>query len=365
VFSRTEYEKFLIEKNISAVMFENNLLSLEKKKHFLDLIGGGVLPSNFLINSSFNRINQKRNIEIINLNDAFEKQINFSEKEIIDYFENNKEQFSEIYKFIKIIELTPKNLVNSEEFNDIFFKKIDEIDDLLIVGNGIDFIMKEYDLKLIESYSINSSGKNLKMNVINNISKNLVKNIFNKEENQKANLIEDEGKFFVIEVTKTENILREMKDQSTRKKIIEKIKFEKKRRLISEIIVQINNNNFKKSDFNKLSKDKNAKIQKVSFENQNDDKVLEKDLVSEIYSYGEKKIIAVSDFGFEKNFLIYIDSIKNVNIDKNTNDYDKYHDLSKVKLTSELFNTYDFYIKNKYKIDINNKALDIVKNYFN
>ena len=143
------------------------------------------------------------------------------------------------------------------------------------------------------------------------------------------------------------------------------IKLEKKRKLISEIIVKINNNSFTKSDFNKLSVEKNVKIQKISFDNLNDDKILEKGIVSEIYSYGEKKIIALSDLNFEKNFLIYIDSIKNVSIDNNANDYDKYVNLSKVKLTSELFNTYDFYIKNKYKIDINYKALDVVKNYFN
>lgn len=365
VFSRTEYEKFLIEKNISAVMFENNLLNLEKKKHFLELIGGGVMPSNFLINNSFNRINQKRNVEIINLNKAFENQINFTEKEIIDYYKNNKEKFSEIYKFIKLIELTPKNLVNSDEFNDIFFKKIDEIDDLTITGKNIDFVMKEYNLKSVETFSINSSGKDLKMNVVNKISKNLVKNIFNKEKNQKTSLVEDEDKFFIIEIDKTENILKDLKDQSTRKKIVEKIKLEKKRKLISEIIVKINNNSFTKSDFNKLSVEKNVKIQKISFDNLNDDKILEKGIVSEIYSYGEKKIIALSDLNFEKNFLIYIDSIKNVSIDNNANDYDKYVNLSKVKLTSELFNTYDFYIKNKYKIDINYKALDVVKNYFN
>jgi len=365
VFSRTEYEKFLIEKNISAVMFENNLLNLEKKKHFLELIGGGVMPSNFLINNSFNRINQKRNVEIINLNKAFENQINFTEKEITDYYKNNKEKFSEIYKFIKLIELTPKNLVNSDEFNDIFFKKIDEIDDLTITGKNIDFVMKEYNLKSVETFSINSSGKDLKMNVVNKISKNLVKNIFNKEKNQKTILVEDEDKFFIIEIDKTENILKDLKDQSTRKKIVEKIKLEKKRKLISEIIVKINNNSFTKSDFNKLSVEKNVKIQKISFDNLNDDKILEKGIVSEIYSYGEKKIIALSDLNFEKNFLIYIDSIKNVSIDNNANDYDKYVNLSKVKLTSELFNTYDFYIKNKYKIDINYKALDVVKNYFN
>ena len=37
--------------------------------------------------------------------------------------------------------------------------------------------------------------------------------------------------------------------------------------------------------------------------------------------------------------------------------------LSRDKIVSELYNTYDSYLKNKYKIDINYKALDSIKNY--
>ena len=39
--------------------------------------------------------------------------------------------------------------------------------------------------------------------------------------------------------------------------------------------------------------------------------------------------------------------------------------LSKIKIANELFNTYDNHIRNKYKIDINYKALETVKSYFN
>jgi len=51
-FSRTEYEKFLIKNNITAVNFENILASQERKKQILDLIGGGVYSSKFLINAA-------------------------------------------------------------------------------------------------------------------------------------------------------------------------------------------------------------------------------------------------------------------------------------------------------------------------
>ena len=78
-----------------------------------------------------------------------------------------------------------------------------------------------------------------------------------------------------------------------------------------------------------------------------------------------KKIIILNDIGLTENFLIYIDKIENVSINEQSNEYEKYLKLSKVRVTNELFNTYDIYIQNKYKIDINYKALNTVKNYFN
>jgi len=65
-----------------------------------------------------------------------------------------------------------------------------------------------------------------------------------------------------------------------------------------------------------------------------------------------------------ENFLIYIDKIENVSIDENSEKYKKYFDLSKDKITDDLYNTYNSYLENKYKININYQTLDKTKNYF-
>jgi peptidyl-prolyl cis-trans isomerase D len=127
-FSRTEYEKFLLKNNLTAVSFEAELTKHEKKNQFMDLIGGGILPSRFLVNSSYNKVNQKRNVQIINLNDLFKNEFNFSENEIKSYYENNKDDYKEIYKHAKILELNPKKLMGIDEFNDTYYNKIGEIE---------------------------------------------------------------------------------------------------------------------------------------------------------------------------------------------------------------------------------------------
>ena len=136
-------------------------------------------------------------------------------------------------------------------------------------------------------------------------------------------------------------------------------------KLTSEIIDKINKNILNKKEFDQISKDKNVKITKIKLLSQNDTKILKKGIIKQIYSFAENRIIVVNDLGLEENYLIYIDKIKNVKINENSDDYQKYLNLARIKIVNDLYNTYDSYLNNKYKIEINYQALDTVKNYFN
>ena len=365
IFSRIEYEKFLLKNNIPAVIFESDLAKQEKKKQLLDFIGGGILPSKFLVNAAYDRVNQKRNIQLINLNDLFKKEFNFSQDQINSYYENNKDNYRESYKSVKIFELNPKKLIDDNEFNEIFFKKIDEIDNVIIQGENLDYIIQKFNLEKADTFTLNEQGKDINSEIISVLPNSLSKKIFALDATEPTALIEIKDKYFIVEVIKTENIEKGPEDETIRKNILLNLERKTKRKLIAEIVNTINQNNFIKSDFDKLSKEINTPIKKIILKNLNDNKILGKELVSQIYDFSEKKIILVHNIDLTENFLVYIDKIENVTINEKSEEYEEYLNLSKIKLTSGLFNTYDNYIKKKYKIDINYKALDKVKNYFN
>jgi len=109
-FSRIEYEKFLLKHSLNAISFEENLSHQEKRKQLLEFIGGGIYPPDFLVNDTFNRINQKRNIQIIDLTQVYRNKLNFNENEIESYFNNNKDSYIDIFKSIKFVELNLKTL---------------------------------------------------------------------------------------------------------------------------------------------------------------------------------------------------------------------------------------------------------------
>ena len=72
-------------------------------------------------------------------------------------------------------------------------------------------------------------------------------------------------------------------------------------------------------------------------------KIFNQEFVNQVYKYPEKKVILIADYGLTKSFLVYIDKIENVSIDKNSDDYTNYVDLSKATLMNDIYSTYDVY----------------------
>ena len=364
-FSRIKYEKFLLVNNLNAVTFEKNLADQEKRRQLANFIGGGIVPPKFMLNDIYDNINQKRKIELINLNDLFTIKSVFPENEIKSYYEKNKEKYVEIYKSVKILEITPIKLIGTDDFNNIFFKKLDEIHDAIIQEKKLDSIVKEYNLEKANIFKTNKSGQNLNFKIIKDLPKDLIENIFFLSDDGLTSFIEKKDKFYIIEIIKTENIQRDLNNENVIKDIKKNLKNLEKRKLMSELISKVKQKKFLKSDFVTFSKNKNVPIQKITLINQNDNKILKKEVVSQIYTFPENKVSLAFNAQFTENFLIYIDKVINVSINDSSNEYEKYSKLTKVAITNALLSTYDKYIKEKYEIDINYKTLKTVKNYFN
>ena len=67
----------------------------------------------------------------------------------------------------------------------------------------------------------------------------------------------------------------------------------------------------------------------------------------------------------DKNiYLIKIINISVSNISKNSEDFPVYKEQTNIKLRDNIYSSYDFFLNNKYKIKINEKTVERVKNYF-
>jgi peptidyl-prolyl cis-trans isomerase D len=360
-FSRTEYEKFLITNGLSAVIFERNILNQYKKKQMIDFVSGGLLPANFLVEIIYDKINQKRNIQIVNVKNLIDKNISFSEDQVLEHYKKNKKKYIYTYKTINFKEINPLNLTGNEEFDDLFFEKIDRIDDYIVEGKNLNFILKEFNLNSASEITTDQHGKDQKGIIIENFPKKLIEKIFLQSDLEQTILTVHENKYFVLNILKDEKIQKKIDDINIKQAVLEDLKNISKRKFATDIINKINENKFNKTEFDNLLKKENTAAKKIFLKSLNDNEQLSENLVQQIYSYPEKKVILVADIGLSEVYLVYIDKVENVTIAKESEDYKKYLKLSKAKMITDLYGVYDSYLKKKYKVEINYNALDILK----
>ena len=109
-------------------------------------------------------------------------------------------------------------MVGNNEFNEVFYKKLDEMDNLIIEGKNLNFIIKKFNLIKAGTFTFNKSGLDINLKNIVGLPKNLLERIFNLSDSETITLIEINDKYFVVEIIKTESIQKKIENISVRKK---------------------------------------------------------------------------------------------------------------------------------------------------
>ena len=358
-FSRIKYEKFLLSSNINAPQFEKRLKESELRKKLFSYINGGIKAPFFLTNKIFKNETKKININYINLKNLYKKKESFSDIDIDNYIDKNKDKFQERKIDFNYSKITTQDLVNSDEFNQDFFNKIDKIENE--ISNNYSY------KKIVEKYKLNSFSIKNFSKYYENIKKNEDEKIFNiilkNSVNKKIELTDQNDYFLFFEVTNEKYDQPSIKNLNFKREIIESIykdaKFEYNRNLIKNI----SDNKFSLSNFNEIAMNNSLEIKNINLDSIKDNKKFTIDGIKYIYSLKKNDFTLVAD-NFGDIYLINILSIVENNISKNSNNYEKYKKQTNMNIRNEMYGSYDFFLNEKYKIKINQKTLDRVKNYF-
>ena len=174
-FLRVEYEKFLIKNGYSAPTYEKYIKGLEIKAQLLNLYSGGIKLPKFIIEDLFYKDNHLKKINYLNLSNIYSKKV-ISEQEIEKFYNENKELFKEKFISFKYIELTPEILTKNKNYNDLFYEKIDLIENQILDGKNFDEITFENrnNVRQVEMVNIRKTKKD------GSSIKNLNDDLFNK-----------------------------------------------------------------------------------------------------------------------------------------------------------------------------------------
>ena len=115
---------------------------------------------------------------------------------------------------------------------------------------------------------------------------------------------------------------------------------------------------------NQFAQENNLTIEKIKINGIKDTKKFSEDLLIKIYNYNIDEIFVLSDNIIQKNFLVRINKETKPLINKKSDEYKKYYKKANAQYIAKIYKSYDKYINENYKIDINQRVLERLKNSF-
>jgi len=352
-FSRIKYEKFLLYRNITAPEYEKRVKANELKKNLFSYISGGIQSPFFLTNNVYTNEAKKIEIEYINLERIYKSKNDYSTKEINDFLSENENKLKKDYLNFSYVKITPNNLIESDEYNNEFFNKIDEIENKIYNKVKFNEIINQYNLK-------KTSKKNfIPIDDIESIDNK----IYEMRKNSSVVLIDQNEYYLLFQIEKINSKLPNVNNvkflEDIKKMLFQKGKYDYNLNLLKEI----NNKLFNDSEFKKIVNNNKNKIHNLTFDSISDNNFFNKDSVKIIYSLPINSYTLIAD----KNDNVYVAKILKeslIKVSKNDKSLKKYKKQSNDDIKNKMYLSYDNFLNSKYKIKINEKTLERVKNYF-
>ena len=349
-FSRLKYEKFLLENNLTAPIYEIKLKDQELKKNLFDYVSGGIISPYFLKNKIYINENKELEIEYFNL-DKFYK-IDTSKSEIDNFIKENEDTLKEELIDIKYTKITPKSLLDISEFNDEFFKKIDEIENSIFNGTKINEIQKTYNLKIEVVSDFNNETD----------SNKILKDIYSKRKEDKTQIVDKNDFYLLYEISNIKKILPDLNDLNFIEKIKKQLVMKQKNDYNKKLFKKIQDKNFSNTEFLSIAKDENN-IKKLKINSSNFNETFSRESVELLYSLPKNSFVLVAD----KNNDVYLSKISNINItmlNKNSDKVNEYKLKSNSQIMGEIYSTYDLSLSKKYDVKLFNNTVERIKNNF-
>ena len=349
-FSRIKYEKFLLENNLTAPIFEIRFKNEELKKNLFTYVGGGIKSPYFLNNKIYISKTKEVEIDYLNLDTVYDTET--SETEINQFIKDNEENLKEELIDFSYAKITPSNLIEIDEFNNEFFKKIDDIENSILNGSNIEDIKKKYNLKLEYLNNYNNDDE----------ENEILKEIYQKKNDDKIQLIDKNDYYLLYEISKIKKILPSKSDLKFIKRVKENLILKKKYEYNKDLFQKIQDKKLNEDEFLKISSGE-RNILNTIIKSVDDDKVFDKESINLVYSLPINSFVLITDVN-NKIYLAKINNIITKNLSKNDINNKEYLVKSNSKIIDEIYSSYDLSLNKKYKVKVFENTLDRIKNNF-
>ena len=362
-FSRTEYEKFLLKSGITAPQFEANIVEQEKRRQFLSSLAGGIVIPEVLVEKEFKKENQTKTIRYIDL-EKYHLKNKPSPGSIKELYERNKNVFFIELKSIRYAEIKPELISGSKDYNENFFKQLDIIENNVLDGQSFEETAKANNLKIFEFNKINAKKEDETKKKIDNLPDNLFKKIYNIKIPRSPEIISIDSKYYLAEIKDEEKKNRSMNDPEVLEALNAQLSFKLKIENNTSLAKDISLGAFDGDNFEKFANDNGLVVKDYKISNLKQNDIFNEGLIKQIFLTKEDDINLLTNNTLTKSFLISTKKTEYKKLDKNSNEFEQYEAKARLNLINKIYQSYDENANQKYKVEVNQRTVDRVKNSF-
>tara|TARA_B100001057_G_scaffold141042_1_gene140782 strand:- start:965 stop:2419 length:1455 start_codon:yes stop_codon:yes gene_type:complete len=362
-FSRTEYEKFLIKSGMTAPQFETSIIEQEKRRQFLSSLAGGIVVPDSLIKKEFRKENQTKTIQYIDL-DKYHSQTKPSPESLKELYERNKNIFFVEFKSIRYAEIKPELIGGSNEYNENFFKQLDLIENSILDGQSYDDAIASNNLKTKEIDKVNAKKEDQNKKKITNLPDDLFKKIYNIKNTQTPEIININEKYYLAEIKSEDKKIKPMNDPDVLEALNIQLNFKAKIENNTSLAKDISLGAFDNENFKKFADKNSLEVKDYKILNLKQNDIFEDGLIKRVYLTRDGEINLITNSTLTKSFLIFTKKTEYKTLNKNSSEFEQYEAKARLNLINKIYQSYDDNVNQKYKVEINQRTIDRVKNSF-
>jgi peptidyl-prolyl cis-trans isomerase D len=250
------------------------------------------------------------------------------------------------------------------DYDEAFFKQLDAIENKVLDGKSFNETSKDNNLKVIKISKINKKKEDLNKNKINSITNALFNKIYNMKNTKSAEVISLEGKYFLAEIINVEKKNKSIDDPEVQKALKAQISFKNKIEKNTSIAKDIGLGAYEGNNFKKFADDNNLEVKNYKISSLKQNEIFAEGLVKRIFLTNDNETNLITNSSLTKTFLILTKKTDYKKLNKSSNDYEKYEAKARLNLINKIYKSYDDSVNQKYKVELNQRTIDRVKNSF-
>ena len=362
-FSRTEYEKFLLKSGVTAPQFEANIVEQEKRRQFLSSLSGGIVIPKILVEKEFKKENQTKTIQYINL-EKYHSKNQPTEESKRKLYDKNKNVFFTEFKTIRFAEVTPEKISGNKDYDENFFKQLDKIENNVLDGLSFDEAVEQNNLKVVTIKNINAKKEDDKKNKFKNISDKLFQKIYNIKITQSAEVLNIEEKYYLAEVLDVQKKDRKFDDPEVQEALNVQLSFKNKIENNTSIIKDISMGALNKEKFKEFASENKLEIKNYQIKNIKQNEIFSEGIIKRIFLTKDGEIDLITNSTLTKSFLVLGIKTNYRKLGKDSNEYEQYEAKARLNLINKIYQSHDNNLNEKYKVELNQRTIERVKNSF-